>query len=65
MRECPGENSVVSYPHSIAIATVLRDIDKPMAVAEWQVRLTRELPAELESRLPSIDEIERELGDGE
>lgn len=41
----------------------LRDIDKPMAVAEWRLRLTRELPAELEGGLPSIDEIERELGE--
>ena len=41
----------------------LRDIDKPMAVAEWRMRLTRELPAELESGLPTIEEIERELGD--
>lgn len=41
----------------------LRDIDKPMAVAEWRLRLTRELPAELEAGLPSIEEIEQELAE--
>jgi len=30
-------------------------------VADWQERLTKELPEELKSSLPTIEEIEREL----
>lgn len=43
----------------------LRDIEKPMAVAEWRVRLTRELPEKVESRLPSIEAIKQEMGDSD
>lgn len=38
----------------------LRDINKPMGVSEFQ--LTEILPEELKSSLPTIEEIERELG---
>ena len=38
----------------------LRDIHKPIGVSEYQ--LTQSLPDELKSSLPSIEEIERELG---
>jgi len=33
----------------------------PIGVADWQERLTKELPDELKSSLPTIEEIEREL----
>jgi len=33
----------------------------PIGVADWQEHLTKELPEELKSSLPTIDEIEREL----
>jgi predicted nuclease of restriction endonuclease-like (RecB) superfamily len=38
----------------------LRDIHKPIGVSEYQ--LTQSLPDDLKSSLPSIEEIERELG---
>lgn len=38
----------------------LRDINKPMGIAEYQ--LTAALPDELQSSLPTIEQIERELG---
>lgn len=38
----------------------LRDINKPMGVSEFQ--LTEILPEELKSSLPTLEEIERELG---
>lgn len=38
----------------------LRDINKPMGVSEFQ--LTEILPEELKSSLPTIEEIEKELG---
>ena len=39
----------------------LRDIRKPIGVAEWKTQLTRALPDNLKSSLPSIEEIEAEL----
>lgn len=40
----------------------LRGLDQSIAVAEWQTQLTDSLPEELASSLPSIEEIEAELG---
>jgi predicted nuclease of restriction endonuclease-like (RecB) superfamily len=40
----------------------LRGLDQSIAVAAWQTQLTDSLPAELRSSLPSIAEIEAELG---
>jgi predicted nuclease of restriction endonuclease-like (RecB) superfamily len=39
----------------------LRDIQKPMGVAEWQASLAKRLPDSLKSSLPTIEEIESEL----
>lgn len=39
----------------------LRDISKPIGVAEWQTKLVHSLPKRLRGTLPSIDEIEAEL----
>ena len=39
----------------------LRGVDKPIGVSTFE--LTRALPAELESSLPSIEQIEHELGE--
>jgi hypothetical protein len=38
------------------------DIAKPIGVAEWQTRLVQSLPEPLKGSLPSIEEIEAELG---
>ncbi len=43
----------------------LRDINKPMGIAEWQTRLVESLPTELSSDLPSIETLEEELTDME
>jgi predicted nuclease of restriction endonuclease-like (RecB) superfamily len=40
----------------------LRDIKKPIGVAEWKTKLTRSLPKKLKGNLPTIEEIEAELG---
>jgi len=40
----------------------LRDINKPIGVAEWQTKLVHSLPEPLRSNLPTIEEIEAELG---
>lgn len=39
----------------------LRDMKKPIGVAEWKTKLTRSLPAKLKSKLPTIEELEAEL----
>jgi hypothetical protein len=33
----------------------------PIGVAEWQTAITERLPAELESSLPTVEELEAEL----
>jgi predicted nuclease of restriction endonuclease-like (RecB) superfamily len=40
----------------------LRDVDKPIGVAQWATRLVETLPADLEGSLPTIAQIEAELG---
>jgi hypothetical protein len=39
----------------------LRDMNKPIGVAQWETQITRALPKELASSLPSIEQIETEL----
>lgn len=41
----------------------LRDISKPIGVAEWKTKLVHSLPEPLKSSLPTIEQIEEELGD--
>ena len=50
---CKNRNKVVAE-------YALRDLNKPIGVAEYQ--LVESLPAELQTSLPSIEQIERELG---
>jgi predicted nuclease of restriction endonuclease-like (RecB) superfamily len=40
----------------------LRDLVKPIGVAEWQTRLVQALPEHLQGSLPTIAELETELG---
>jgi predicted nuclease of restriction endonuclease-like (RecB) superfamily len=49
--------------NKIAAEYALRDINKPLAVAEWTTQLTRSLPKELQSQLPTIEQIESELSE--
>jgi predicted nuclease of restriction endonuclease-like (RecB) superfamily len=52
---CRSKNGVVAE-------YALRDINKPMGVAEWTEALTKSLPDPLVSKLPSIAELEAEIG---
>ncbi len=45
----------------IEVEYALRGIQKPMGVAGWETKLVKTLPEELQSRLPSVAEIEAEL----
>ena len=40
----------------------LRDVNKPIGVAEYETKLVSSLPKNLKSSLPTIQEIEAELG---
>ncbi|WP_205847381.1 PDDEXK nuclease domain-containing protein [Planctopirus hydrillae] len=40
----------------------LRDIAKPIGVAEWQTKLVKSLPTKLKGSLPTIEQIEAEFG---
>jgi predicted nuclease of restriction endonuclease-like (RecB) superfamily len=53
---CKSKNDVV-------VEYTLRDIHKPIGVSEYMI--TQNLPDELKSSLPSIEEIEAELGVGD
>lgn len=39
----------------------LRDINKPMGIAEYETKILKQLPKKLESSLPTVQEIEAEL----
>ncbi len=54
---CKGKDRLV-------VEYALRDLQKPIGVAEWETRLVASLPEELEGSLPSVEEIETELGYG-
>lgn len=53
---CKSKNRIV-------VEYALRDLHKPIGVAEWQTRLVRSLPKELKPSLPSIHELEKELAE--
>lgn len=45
----------------VKVEYALRDVKKPIGVAEWQTRLVESLPKKLRGALPTIADIEREL----
>lgn len=48
----------------LTVEYALRDLKKPIGVAEWRTRLVDSLPKQLRRSLPSVAEIERELRRG-
>lgn len=52
---CRGKNR-------LTVEYALRDVKKPIGVAEWRTRLVASLPKALRSSLPTVAEIEAELG---
>ena len=45
----------------LKVEYALRDVKKPIGVAQWQTRLVESLPKKLRGSLPTIADIEREL----
>jgi len=60
----PTIGLILCQQHNRVLAEyTLRGMDNPIGVSSYE--LTRALPAELQTSLPSIEQIERELGGGE
>ena len=51
---CRGRDRVV-------VEYALRDVQKPIGIAEWETRVVASLPAEFEGALPSVEALEEEL----
>jgi predicted nuclease of restriction endonuclease-like (RecB) superfamily len=52
---CKGRKDLV-------VEYALRDLTKPIGVADWETRLVESLPEELAGSLPTVEEMEAELG---
>jgi predicted nuclease of restriction endonuclease-like (RecB) superfamily len=52
---CRGKNR-------LTVEYALRDLKKPIGVTEWRTRLVESLPKKLQGSLPTVAEIEAELG---
>lgn len=50
--------------NKLVVEYALRGLANPIGVAEWETRLVESLPADLEGSLPSIAQLEAELGEG-
>lgn len=48
----------------IIVEYALRDLRKPIGVAEWRTRLVESLPKRLQDQLPTIEQIKEELQSG-
>lgn len=55
---------LVKQKNRVLVEYALAGYRKPMSVAEWETKLTHSLPEELKGSLPTIEEIEAELGGG-
>ncbi|MDP6360903.1 MAG: hypothetical protein QF473_37670 [Planctomycetota bacterium] len=49
------------FRHAQTLEYALRDLKKPIGVAQWQTQLVSSLPEDLKGSLPTIEEIEAEL----
>jgi predicted nuclease of restriction endonuclease-like (RecB) superfamily len=47
---------------NLTVEYALRDLKKPIGVAKWQTKLVESLPKNLKGSLPTIEQIESELG---
>ncbi|MDM8524980.1 PDDEXK nuclease domain-containing protein [Desulfococcaceae bacterium HSG8] len=63
LTQIPGGIILSSLPNDIVVEYALKDIRKPIGVSEYMI--TKNLPDEFKSSLPSIEEIETELNGSE
>src|SRR5439155_16261231 len=45
----------------VVVEYALRDVNKPIGVAEWETKIVESLPETLKGSLPTVQEIEAEL----
>jgi hypothetical protein len=45
----------------VTVEYALRDLRKPIGVAQWQTKLVESLPKNLKGNLPTVEQIEAEL----
>jgi predicted nuclease of restriction endonuclease-like (RecB) superfamily len=50
--------------NKLVVEYALRDLKKPIGVAEWETRIVKALPKELKGSLPTVEELEAELVKG-
>ena len=50
--------------NALVVEYALRHLKRPVGVAEWETKLVDELPKALRGSLPTVEEIEAELGGG-
>jgi len=50
--------------NKLVVEYALRDMKKPIGVAEWETKIVENLPENLEGSLPTVEEIEAEIGRG-
>jgi hypothetical protein len=55
---CKSKNQLV-------VEYALRDVQKPIGVAEWETKIVTSLPASLKGSLPTVEELEAELSSPE
>ena len=49
--------------NKVVVEYALRDVAKPIGVAEWRTRIVESLPDDLQGSLPTVEELEAELQD--
>lgn len=48
--------------NKLVVEYALRGMEKPIGVAQWETKIVERLPEELEACLPTVEELEAELG---
>jgi predicted nuclease of restriction endonuclease-like (RecB) superfamily len=51
--------------NKLVVEYALRDLKKPIGVAEWETRIVKALPKELKGSLPTVEELEAELAESD
>lgn len=62
----PGDKPTIGLllcrsKNKIVVEYALRDLKKPVGVAEWKTKIVEKLPVNLKGSLPTVEEIEAEL----
>ena len=60
--EFPDAVIVKQLASQLVVEYALRDLKKPIGVAGWETTFSKVLPAALAGSLPSVEELEAELG---